>query len=340
MIRCRGSLKGTIVKKVTKGLSAAAVLVILATAGLMAWPALDSYRAHRALAAHLQSGKAYAARALDQIGTLPAELPESSGLAVSRTQPGVLWSHNDSGDRPTLYAIDSSGKLLATLPVSNAAAQDWEDIATGPCPASLASRTAQTCLYLADTGNNGRPRDVFAVYVVVEPKLAPASSKPPSVVARSFRYRYPDRPQDAEAIVVQADGNLTIVSKGRAGTIDFYAISSDSVAHALTSDEVLTAEYKGNTGIRPDARIGRLVTGAALSPDGATLAVRTYSEVFFYGATVGGKDGIRWRDLGRPCFLGNAEPQGEGIDYLDPDTLVLSSERALGRAGPIHRLRC
>src|SRR2546425_6370951 len=30
-------------------------------------------------------------------------LVESSGVAVSRAYPGVLWTHNDSGDRPYLY---------------------------------------------------------------------------------------------------------------------------------------------------------------------------------------------------------------------------------------------
>ena len=68
---------------------------------------------------------------LEEVGVLPDELRESSGLAISRTQPGVLWSHNDSGDGPNLYAVDISGKLLAQYRVDNALARDWEDISTG-----------------------------------------------------------------------------------------------------------------------------------------------------------------------------------------------------------------
>ena len=41
---------------------------------------------------------------LEELAVLPDELSESSGLAVSRAQPGVLWSHNDSGDGPNVYA--------------------------------------------------------------------------------------------------------------------------------------------------------------------------------------------------------------------------------------------
>jgi hypothetical protein len=71
-----------------------------------------------------------------------------------------------------------------------------------------------------------------------------------------------------------------------------------------------------------------------------TLAVRTYNEVFFFRAEPDGQKGRRWRDLGRPCSLGDAEPQGEAIDYVDKDTLLLTSERSRGRPGQIHRLQC
>ena len=323
--------------KVLAPVSGLAVVGILA---LTAWAFLDEQRSQRALDAHLESGKAYAARVLEQIGVLPDVLRESSGLAVSRTQPGVLWSHNDSGDGPNLYAIDSSGRLLAIITVANAANIDWEDMASGPCPASLLAKTTSRCLYLADTGDNDRVRKELTVYVVVEPLVARVDPMPSTVVAQSFRYRYPDGPDDCEAIAVLPNGDVMFVSKGRSGTIDFFGMTAGRVASALTSGEMLTAEHWGNTGIRPDGAIGRLVTGAAVSPDGMTLAVRTYTEVFFYGAVQDGREPVRWRDLGRPCFLGDAEPQGEAIDYLDDRTLLLTSETARGRPGTIHRLQC
>jgi hypothetical protein len=111
------------------------------------------------------------------------------------------------------------------------------------------------------------------------------------------------------------------------------------MAKAIASGEILTVQFAGNTGIRPDQRIGRLATAAAVSPDGMTLAVRTYYEVYFFKlATRRGQ--MRWEDVGQSCALGDAEPQGEGIDYLDEQTLLLTSERARGRPGSIHRLRC
>jgi len=191
-------------------------------------------------------------------------------------------------------------------------------------------------LYIADTGNNARQREVVTVYVVLEPVLNKAGTPPPATFARGVHFRYPDQPLDAEAVAVRADGDVTIVSKGQTGTIEFYGIAAATVAQALGSKEVVTAEFRGNTGIAPRAPTGRLVTGAALSPDGRTLAVRTYHEVFFYQALAGGS----WQDLMRPCSLGDAEPQGEGIDYLDAKTLILTSETSYGHSGTLHRVRC
>jgi DNA-binding beta-propeller fold protein YncE len=314
-------------------------LTVIAGLGLLASPWLEEQQAGRALAAHLEQGTRYAARALEVLGTLPAELNESSGLAVSRNQPGVLWSHNDSGDGPTVYAIDQSGRLLAVVPLAGAAARDWEDMSSGPCPAGSAAAASESCLYLADIGDNDRTRTSLTVYVVVEPLLDRTATKPPPVNARSFRYRYPNGPDDSEAIAVLPDGDVTIVTKGRKGTIEFFRLSGADVARAITSGEMLTAEPAGDAGITPDGRIGRQVTGAAVSPDGTTLAVRTYNEVFFYGRDANASAN-RWRDLGRPCSLGSAEPQGEAIAFLDDETMLLTSETTSSRAGMIHRLRC
>jgi hypothetical protein len=46
------------------------------------------------------------------------ELDEASGLAASRLHPGILYSHNDHGDRPRLFAINAStAEVVATLEI-------------------------------------------------------------------------------------------------------------------------------------------------------------------------------------------------------------------------------
>ena len=37
---------------------------------------------------------------------------EASGIVASRKNPGVLWTHNDSGNDAKIYAISTSGETL------------------------------------------------------------------------------------------------------------------------------------------------------------------------------------------------------------------------------------
>src|SRR5688572_5260550 len=63
--------------------------------------------------------------------TLP-DVPEASGLAISRRNHGVLWTHNDSGNEPDLFALDSSGmeQRRVRLPIRT---RDWEALSAAPC---------------------------------------------------------------------------------------------------------------------------------------------------------------------------------------------------------------
>lgn len=274
------------------------------------------------------------ARSITRLADLPRELRESSGVAVSRRHPGLFWSHNDSGDRPRLYAIDATGTLRTSVRVDGAKADDWEDIALGPCPLAPPA-TPSSCLFVADTGDNELARSVLTVYVVAEPTaVTPGSMRAP---AEAVRFRYPARGDDCEALAVMPNGDIVLVTKGRSGSIAFFRLLASDVRRALGTAEVLTARAEGDAGIEPGARVGRLATGAALSPDGRTLAVRTYNAVYFFAA---GPGRAAWARLGPPCLLPLDESVGEAVAYLDAETLLLTSEAAGRRPGALHTARC
>ena len=97
------------------------------------------------------------------------EIKESSGLAASKCQPGVLWTHNDSGDDAFIYAIDAKGKNLGTWRVTGAKNRDWEDVA------EYKDASGQCYLYIGETGNNDLDEQRAVVYRVKEPTVTDAA---------------------------------------------------------------------------------------------------------------------------------------------------------------------
>ncbi|HET6813152.1 MAG TPA: hypothetical protein VFJ69_03970, partial [Actinomycetota bacterium] len=127
---------------------------------------------------------------------------ESSGLALSRRHPAVLWTHNDSGGGPELYAVGSDGRTLATLTLAGAEARDWEALAPGR------DDRGRPALLVGDIGDNQDLWPEVAVYRVTEP----ARLRDATVPAVRYRLRYADGPRDAEALLVDPRSNRLYVA--------------------------------------------------------------------------------------------------------------------------------
>ena len=261
---------------------------------------------------------------------------ESSGVAVSRAHPGLLWTHNDSGDRPYLYATDLSGRDFGALLVSGARALDWEDMALGPCPTNRLQRAQRDCVFIGDVGDNVESRPLVTVYAFPEPDppTSPADTMRTTGAPAVLRLRYPNGSHDVEAIyVAPRDGALFLISKGRAGAIHLYRVDRASWA----GDTVVTATHVQELPIRPDGADGHWITGASIRPDGRLVAARTELAIYFFTPGVGG----RLVPTAWPvCPVRGDEYQGEAVDFLDDSTLVVTSESTRGRPGTIHTVRC
>ena len=122
----------------------------------------------------------------------------------SRSQPDLLWSHDDSGAGPILFGLRADGRVAARPTVTGAQAVDWEDIAAGPARTAGRCSTSATS---ATTRRAGPPSTSTA-----SPSRASAP-RPPLPAAR-LRLRYPDGAHDAEALLVDPlRGDLVIVTK-------------------------------------------------------------------------------------------------------------------------------
>jgi hypothetical protein len=225
-------------------------------------------------------------------------ISESSGLAASRRHPGVVYTHNDSGHGPVVYAIGPDGRTKATLTIAGARARDWEGIAVGR------DGKGAPALFIADIGDNlGGAWPYVTVYRVPEP----AELKDQTLHATPFRMKYQDGPRDAESILIDPRSNrLYIASKSKlfGGNGKLYA-----APRQLSSSGFTILRRVGN--VPPTA------TDGAFAPDGRTFVIRTY-----FGATIYTAPGRRLTNVSLP-----AQPQGESITYtLDGRSLLVGSE--------------
>ena len=248
-------------------------------------------------------------------------LTESSGVAASRRQPGILWTLNDSGNDSWIFATDTLGRDLGAFKVTGAENRDWEAISLGPCG-------ARECLYLADTGDNGESLESVRIYRIPEPAVPARGSR--TARAEALEFRYPKGSRDVEAAFVTADGSVHLITKGWR-TPRTYRIDPE----AWDSDQTATARATGTLPI--DTRsLGNRVTDAALAPSGDRVAVRTYLAIYLFTLTPDG----RLVPLGVACDAAGLQFQGEGISWLDEREMVLTSEGGFGIPGTIVVLGC
>jgi hypothetical protein len=252
-------------------------------------------------------------------------IDESSGLAASRSNPGVYWTHNDSGDAPLVYAFDATGESRGVFRVAGAQARDWEDMAIGPGP-----QRGSSYLYLGDIGDNDKVRTEITVYRVAEPKLTAAdktsSKKNPRTTApaEAIRLRYPDGRFDAETLLVHpTTGNLYIITKVMLKNAVVY-----EAAAPLAVGQTITMKRIGE--IKVPSIMGGVLTGGAISPDGRRVAFCDYLQGYEAVLPASSKNfNAIWKQAITGFSLGKRE-QGESIAYrADGKALLATSEGKL-----------
>jgi hypothetical protein len=217
---------------------------------------------------------------------------ELSGLVRSRSQPGLLWSHDDSGAGPVLFGLRADGRVAARPSVSGAQAVDWEDIAAGP------GAHGEPLLYVGDIGDNASERPSVEVYRFPEPRPGAAATAP----AARLRLRYPDGAHDAEALFVDPlRGDLVIVTKVL------------GVAHAYRASARLPAGSQTTLRRGPAISLS-LVTAGDVSADGRIVVLRGYARLAVWVRH--GRERLTTTLARAPCLSPSSligEGQGEAI---------------------------
>ena len=237
-------------------------------------------------------------------------LTETSGIAASVANPGMLYVHNDSGDTSRFFAIHPDGSLKSVIyyngdkSLKMLGVTDCEDIAVniGPQPG--------TYVYMGDIGDNDAVRKDIIVFRIKEPAL---SDTLVNAQAEPLVLTYPDGPRDAETLIVDPiDKLIYIVSKRE----DSVVVYSTPLLFNANDTAVLQLRAKlffsglGET---------KYITAGDISQDGLRILLKSYTQVYYWKRQSG--EAIWQSMLRSPEALPyTIEQQGEAIGFTTDAT--------------------
>ncbi|MBU2973301.1 T9SS type A sorting domain-containing protein [Zobellia sp. B3R18] len=242
-----------------------------------------------------------------EVGELPTEVSESSGLLFF---DGRLITHNDSGNLPELYEIDTlSFQVSRTVSITNVENNDWEDIAQD-----------DTFIYIGDFGNNNGVRRDLAVYRISKSDYL----KSDNVVADKIEFTYEDQENfensgnsdwDAEALVVVENQLLIFTKQWQSKGTVAYQLSTEPGKHVAKRLD--------------DYFVDGLVTGAEYNPLSKSLYIVGYNSVLapFIFKIEGATSSEVFKDSVERLPMSIENAQIESIASLDSNSYLMTSER-------------
>ncbi len=198
------------------------------------------------------------------------EISEASGIVASRCNPGIFWTHNDSGDSANIYAIAKTGESLGIWNIPRSANNDWEDIA------EYKDTKGKCFLYVGDIGDNSERISEHSIYRVQEPHVSThavsmtAKDIQTTDTAEVLRFKYPDGPHNAETLMVGPnDGEIYVVTKNRKGPAAVFRLNPEFDLEAPVPAEKIAE-------ITVPAIMKGLITGGDIAPDGRHMILCDY----------------------------------------------------------------
>ncbi|WP_338864787.1 cell wall anchor protein [Myxococcus stipitatus] len=253
---------------------------------------------------------------------------EPSGLAASRITPGAIYVHNEDVNDVVAISTTTAG-TLGSFTVDGVTPQDWEDVATGPCPTG-------SCIYMGDIGRNSAslpiPPNTFYVYRIPEPNIG-AGQTSGTLTAEQFPFVYPDGAKDAEAIMVHpVTSDIYVITKSGTGLSKVYKMPKPLPAPGVTSTLIFVSNLQLPT--QPDDPNYSYTTAAAIHPCAQRFILRTYRRVYEFRAAPGAA--FETAFAATPVALTDTvEGQGEAIEY-EPNG---SGYFTMSESGPPFRLK-
>ncbi len=215
---------------------------------------------------------------------------ETSGIAVSHRTPGLIWTHNDSGGEPVLFALNADGSLRGKVRVEGVTNYDWEEMASFELD-------GKAWLLAADIGDNYAARKSCVLHLIAEPDAA-ALSPGQELLLRpeySIHFIYEDGARDAESLAVDVKERMIYVLSKREDTPRLYqlplapaAASRPAAARFLTLVPHLPQPTAMQRNVRmPTQGFLGWPTAMDFSHDGTLAVVLVYEQPLLFPRAAG-----------------------------------------------------
>jgi hypothetical protein len=230
----------------------------------------------------------------EPLGAVESRLSEASGLAASISNPGLLWTLNDSGNPAEVFLIDTTAQIKMACRLANIKNRDWEDVVIGPGPDSTKSY-----LYVADIGDNAAVYPTKILYRFEEPVFTNAT-----IEITDFDTLYvklDDGIRDTEAIMIDPlQKGMYLLSK-REDSVHFYKVNYPYEGDTLNARYRVKLPYHN-------------INAAEISPDGTEVVIKDYDKIYYWKRPDGGPIS---KLLQTPPVVLNYKPeqQGESITF-------------------------
>ena len=236
------------------------------------------------------------------------EIDEASGIVASYRNKGLLWTHNDSGDKNRIFLMDASGKGTLEFYLEGASNRDWEAI-------SMATFPEGSFIYVGEIGDNNAEHPESAIYRVPEPKIAAATPQSNTLQnVQKITYKYPDGARDSEAFLIdQTSKDIYIISK-RESSKRLYRL-----AFPQSYTQTMTAEFVQELTFSVGSGTPFYITDGNISVDNKEIIIKNYLQIFHWRRNTNESipDALKRTPTTLPYTV---EPQGEGVCFAQDGT--------------------
>lgn len=257
--------------------------------------------------------------ALKQLGDLPKELKEISGVAYSNN---LIYTIEDSGNENEVTVIDALGNITRKILVNDVENIDWEDL----------TFDNKGDLYIGDFGNNDNERKDLAIYKINQSDLQNEKVD----IAYKITFDYPEQtdfPPKKKDLLFDVEGFFEYEnyfylftknrSKGFDGTSYIYKFPNQSGHHhAQLVKKITTCGDYHNC----------VITSAAISPDGSKFVLLSHAKVWLFENY--SKDDITTAKMTELEL--NHYSQKEAICFKNNDELFIADEKVKKTGGNLY----